>query len=224
MRKMKWINYKPLNRNLMIFTLIVGGIRLKLFMDILFFIVIAYLGYKFIQVLIKMKQKVILPTTNEECAAIRKIPGKAVDLPTYSKQKIGIIIYSFMLLFVIAVFLFEILTHNFGWSFYLLFFLPLSYSYNLLNLFAIVEGGLLSGSRFIAWDKIKSFHFIPIDINHKYYGYSKEVNGGYELKVKAKLSSTSCIVTSDEMKERLSNVLSEYVKVNEEESAVQEPR
>src|SRR5690625_7448741 len=71
------------------------GIRLKLFMDILFFIVIAYLGYKFIQVLIKMKQKVILPTTNEECAAIRKIPGKAVDLPTYSKQKIGIIIYSF---------------------------------------------------------------------------------------------------------------------------------
>ena len=200
------------------------GIRLKLFMDILFFIVIAYLGYKFIQVLIKMKQKVILPTTNEERAAIRKIPGKIIDFPTYSKQKVAIIIYSFMLLFVIAIFVFGILSHNFGWSFYLLFFLPLSYSYNLLNLFAIVEGGLLSGSRFIPWNKIKSFHFVPIDINHKYYGYTKEVNGGYELKVKAKLFSTSCIITSAEMKEKLSNVLTEHAKVNEEESGVQEPR
>jgi len=129
-----------------------------------------------------------------------------------------------MLLFVIAVFLFGILSDYFGWSFYLLFFLPLSYSYNLLNLFAIVEGGLLSGSRFIAWGQIKSFHFVPIDINHKYYGYSKEVNRGYELKVKAKFLSTSCIITSEEMKEKLSNVLSELVKVNEEESAVQKPR
>ena len=192
-----------------------------LFVDTLFFIVIGYFSYKFIQVLIKMKQKAILPATNEERAAIRKIPGKEIDFPTYSKQKVAIIIYSFMLLFVIAVFLFGILSHN---SFYLLFFFPLSYSYNLLNLFAIVKGGLLSGSRFIAWHQIKSFHFIPIDINHKYYGYTKEVNEGYELKVKAKFFSTSCIVTSDEMKEKLCNVLTEHVKVNEEESAVQEPR
>src|SRR5690625_4568151 len=91
----------------MIFTLIVGGIRLKLFMDILFFIVIGYFSFRFIQVLIKMKQKVIIPVTNEERAAIRKIPGKEIDFPTYSKQKVEIIIYSFMLLFVIAVFLLD---------------------------------------------------------------------------------------------------------------------
>src|SRR5690625_2624261 len=195
-----------------------------LFVDTLFFIVIGYFSYKFIQVLIKMKQKAILPATNEERAAIRKIPGKEIDFPTYSKQKVEIIIYSFMLLFVIVVFLLGILSGYFGWSFYLLFFLLLSYSYNLLNLFAIVDGGLLSGSRFIAWHQIKSFHFIPIDINHKYYGYTKEVNEGYELKMKAKFLSTSCIITSAEMKEKLSNVLTEHVKVNEEESAVQEPR
>src|SRR5690625_1049384 len=122
MRKMKWINYKSLNRNLMIFILIVGEIRLKLFVDILFLIVIDYYSYKFIQVLIKMKQKVIIPATNEERSAIRKIPGKEIDFPTYSKQKVEIIIYSFMLLFVIAVFLFGILSDHFGWSFYLLFF------------------------------------------------------------------------------------------------------
>src|SRR5699024_1108074 len=221
---MKWISYKSINRSLMILTLIIGGIKLKLFVDILFFIVIGYYSYKFIQVLIKMKQKVIIPSTNEERTAIRKIPGKEIDFPTYSKQKVAIIIYSFMLLFVIAVFLFGILSHNFGWSFYLLFFFPLSYSYKLLNLFAVVEDGLLSGSRFIAWGQIKSFHFVSIDINHKYYGYSKEVNRGYELKVKAKFLSTSCIITSAEMKEKLKNVLSEHIKVNEGESAAQEPR
>src|SRR5699024_4788278 len=117
--------------------------------------------------------------TNEERSAIRKIPGKEIDFPTYSKQKVAIIIYSFMLLFVIAVFLFGILSHNFGWSFYLLFFFLLSYSYQLLNLFTVVEDVLLSGSRFIPCNKLKSFHFVSIDINHKYYGYTKEVNGGY---------------------------------------------
>lgn len=193
-------------------------------MDILFSIIIAYIGYQFIQVLIKMKQNVILPTTNEERIAIRKVPEKEIDFPTYAKQKVDIMIYSFVLLFVIAFFLFGILTDNFGWSFYLLFFLPLSYSYNLLNLFAIVEGGLLSGSRFIPWGQIKSFHFVPIDINHKYYGYAKEVNDSYELKVKATFFSASCIVTSDEMKEKLNTVLTKHVKVNEEGSTVQEPR
>src|SRR5690625_6095270 len=147
-----------------------------LFVDTLFFIVIGYFNYKFIQVLRKMKQKAILPATNEERAAIRKIPGKEIDFPTYSKQKVAIIIYSFMLLFVIAVFLFGILSHN---SFYLLFFFPLSYSYNLLNLFAIVKCVLLSGSRFIAWHKINSFHFIHINIILKYYDYTISLNDVY---------------------------------------------
>jgi hypothetical protein len=85
-------------------------------------------------------------------------------------------------------------------------------------MFAVVDGGLLSGSRLIVWKKIKSFQFIPIDINHKYYGYSKEVNGGYELKVKGKIFSESCIVTSPEMKEKLTRILSEHAKVIEEKT------
>jgi hypothetical protein len=62
--------------------------------------------------------------------------------------------------------------------------IPSFYSHNLLNVFAIVEGGALSGSRFVAWKIMKSFDFIPIDENHKFYGYSKEVNNGYEFKLK----------------------------------------
>ncbi|GAB3055623.1 hypothetical protein GCM10027286_18930 [Virgibacillus ainsalahensis] len=179
------------------------------FINILFLIGIGYVSYKFIQVMMKMRQRVILPTTNEEIDAIRKHPEKKVDFPTYSKQKAGIIIYSLLLLFVICMFCLGVFLQLFDWSLYMLLLLPMAHSYNLLNLFAVVDDGILSGSRFVAWNKIKSFQFIPIDINHKYYGFSKEVNNKYELKIRAKFYFTSCVVTSDEMKEKLNNILNE---------------
>lgn len=193
-------------------------IRLKLFMNIFFLIVIGYYCYKFVQLLIKMKQEVVLPTTNEEIMYIRKYPQKTVNFPTYSKQKVGIIVYSLMLLYLIVMFIIGAANKNINWPFYLLLFLPLTHSYNLLNLFAVVDDGLLCGSRFVAWKKIKSFHFVPIDANHKFYGYTKEVNDGYELKIRAKHFSLSCIVTSNKMKEKLTEILSEHVMMNEEDS------
>lgn len=173
-------------------------------------IVIGYSGYKFTEVLLKMNQKVIFPT-NDEIIHIRKYPQKAVDVPTYSKQKVGIIIYSSLLLFMVIVLFVGIVLKKLDWSFFLILFLPFSYSHDLLNLFAVVDDGILLGSRFIAWRKIKSYQFIPIDLNHRYYGYSKEVNNGYELRMKLKGRSINCIVTSDEIKEKVNNVLSEHV-------------
>ncbi|PAV27981.1 hypothetical protein CIL05_19140 [Virgibacillus profundi] len=191
-------------------------------MDILFLIVIGYFSYKFIQVLVKMKQKFILPKINEDIAAIRKHPDKPVDFPVYSKQKVGIIIYSLILLFVIIMFLLGVFFQLFDSSLYLLLLLPIVNSYNILNLFAVVEDGLLSGSRFVAWNKIKSFEFVRIDVNHKFYGFSAEANEGYQLKVKTKFYFTSCVITSDEMKDRLNHILSEHVQVNEKASALKE--
>lgn len=189
-------------------------------MNILFFIVIGYFSYNFIQVLGKVRQRVISPTTNEELATIRKHPERKLDFPTYSKQKVGIITYSIMLLFVIVMFLLDLFLQLIDWPIYLLVFPILAYSYNALNIFAVTEDGLLDGVRFIPWGKVTSFRFVRIDINHKYYGFSKEANEGYELKIKAKFYSISCIVTSAEMKEKLSDVLSEHIKVNERESAL----
>ena len=164
-----------------------------------------------------MKCGALMPITSEESAVIRKIPEKPVDLPTYSKQKVGIIIYSFMLLFVCIIFIVgAVVLKEYNWSFYLL--LLFSHSQNVFNMFAVVDDGLLSGSRLIVWKKIKSFQFILIDINHKYYGYSKEVNEGYELKIEGKIFSESCIVTSPEMKEKLTRILSEHAKVIEEKT------
>ena len=164
-----------------------------------------------------MKRNVILPTMNEEIAAIRKHPQKTVDYPSFSKQKVGIIAYSCMILFVMVMFFAGAFLNEFNWSFYLLLFLPFSYSHDLFNIFAVEEDGLLSGSRFIPWKNVKSFHFVPIDVNHKYYGYSKEVNNGYELKIKAKFFPISCIVTSNEMKEKLSRIISEYAYLQNNE-------
>lgn len=192
-------------------------IYLKIIMDILFLIVIGYLIYTFIQTLLKMKGKVILPITNEEVSTIRKYPEKPIEKPTFSNQKLGIILYSILILFVIVMFLLGLWFDLFTWSVYLLLLLPMANSNNLLNMFAIVEDGLLSGNRFISWNKIKSYRFLPIDINHKYYGYSKEANKGYELKIKTIGFPVSCIITSEEMKEKLDKILSEHAKVIEGE-------
>lgn len=98
-----------------------------------------------------------------------------------------------------------------------MFLLPLTYSDDILNLFAIVDDGILSGNRFISWNKIKDVQFIPIDMNHRFYGFNKEVNNGYELKVKGRFRSTSCVVMSDEMKDKLTEIISEKanIQVNE---------
>lgn len=189
---------------------------IAMFMSLLFFIIVGSVTFQFIQLLIMMKQEIILPTTNEELLAIRKYPLKTVDFPSYSKQRVGIIVYSVLLLVVVVLFFLGVFIFDFDWSLYLLMFLPLANSQNLLNLFAVVEDGLLIGRRFIVWKKIKSFQFIPIDPNHPFYGYSKEVNGGYELKISTKLFSTNCIVTSDEMKERLDRILTNHVMLTGE--------
>lgn len=191
---------------------------LKLILDFLFLMIIGYYTYMFIQLLFKMRKNIIFPTSNEEFSAIRKYPQKPVNLPTYSKQKMEIIIYSFVLLLTITMFIIGAFYTQFDGSFYLLLLLPLSNAHNLLNLFAIAEDGLLTGSRYVAWRKIKSFYFVPIDRNHKYYGFSKEVNKGYELIIKKRIFSISCIVTSEEVKEKLTEIFDEHGLKEQEES------
>lgn len=197
---------------------------MKLFMDMFFLIAIVYFSYKFVQVLIKMKQKVIFPITHEEIATVRKHPDKPLGLPIYSKQKVGITFYAVMLLYLIIMFFLGSFLQLFDWSLYFLLLLPLANAYDLFNQFAVLEDGLLSGSRFIAWKRVKSFRFVPIDMNHKYYGFSQEANKGYELKIKIKGIPISCVVTSTEMQEKLTSILREYVEVMEEESVLKESK
>ena len=191
------------------------------FLNTVFLIVIVYFCYKFIRLLVKLKKDKIFPITNEELIAIRTYPQKVVRLPTISKQKTEIFLYSFLLLFIIGMYIIGVFFKGLDTSFYLLMFLPLSYSHNLLNLFAIINDGVLSGNRFVPWKKIKSFQFVLINLNHRYYGYSKEVNDGYELIMKEKFSTIRCIVTTNEAKEKLIKILCDHgleeTRVKEEE-------
>lgn len=182
---------------------------MELILDLFFLLVIGYFSFEFYKVLDKMKKKVILPSTADELGMIRKHPQKQSYPPTYASQKVGIIIYILVLLYVMSMFIAGTFFNNFNWSFYLLVFLPLGYSYDLLNQFAFTEDGVLCGSRFVAWKKVKSYTFIPINLNHKYYGYSKEANDGYELKIKSKFRTFSCVITSDNMRNRVEETIKE---------------
>jgi len=172
----------------------------------------------------KLKKDKIFPITNEELIAIRVYPQKGVNIPTFSKQKIGIIMYSILLLFIIGMYIIGVFFKDLDASFYLLMFLPLTYSYNLLSLFAIIDDGVLYGTRFVPWKRITSFHFERIDVNHNYYGYSKEVNDSYELIFEGKLSKMSCIVTTDDSKEKLRKILCGHglLEVNNSAKIVEE--
>ncbi|WP_428910474.1 hypothetical protein [Niallia sp. Krafla_26] len=158
---------------------------------------IIYNLYKFIELLLKMKRGIFFPITEEELKNVRKDPQRAVQPPIYSNHKWAIIFYSVMLLFLIVMFILGTTIEEITWSYYLMLFLPLSYFHNLFNMFAIVDEGILYGSRFIAWKTLKSFHILPIDVNHKFYGHSREVNNnGYELVFKKRFLTISLIVTS----------------------------
>jgi len=185
---------------------------MRILLDIVFFIILGYFCSRFAQVLLKMRQKIIFPVTNEEVTSIRKHLDKVLDVPTYSKQKVGIIIYFVMLLFVVVVYFLGVYFDVFTFSFSFLLILPFTYSFDVLNLFAFTEDGVLSGVRFIKWNKIKSFQFIPIEVNHKFYVFSKEANHGYELKMTTTGIPIRCVVTSEEMKERVKILLGTYLK------------
>lgn len=158
-----------------------------------------------------MRQDIIFPTTIEEAYNIRKNPEKPVHLPTYRMQKVGLIVNAIIIIYVIVMFLLAIFLDVFNSSIYIMLILPLLLSYNILNLFALTCDGILTGSRFIPWKRVKSFTFIPIDVNHKFYGFSPEANEGYELKIKTKDFPTSCIVVDEKAKRKLNNILGEYV-------------
>lgn len=159
-----------------------------------------------------MKKPPILPATQEEVLKIRKDPQKPIKFPTYANHKGAMILYYLLLLFLIVMYILGIITGGIPWSYYLFVLIAMSNLHNFLNVFAIVDDGLLCGSRFIAWKKVKSFQFIPIDKDHRFYGYSKEVNNdSYELIIEQRIFPISLIVTSKEMKEKMAEVLNKHL-------------
>lgn len=173
-----------------------------------------YLGFRFVRVLVKMRKPVVFPVTKEEWSGIRMLPQKPLGLPTIYGQKMAVLFNSLFILFLSIVTIVEIalLKRNLFTLFVLvpaLLNLP-----KLWNLFVVQEDGILCGARFIPWHKIQSYQFIPIDIHHRFYGYSSELNKGYELMIQTKLSAVSCLVTTEAVKGKLAEMLDEHMGNN----------
>lgn len=188
-----------------------AGAMILIFEAVFLFIVI-YFSYHYIILITKMKKTALIPSDKNDLSAVRKFPQKASDSPVISKNRLGLTMYAVMLVFLIAMFIFGKYNLKFSWTYLYLLFIPLINAKDLLNVFAVYDDGFISGSRFVPWKSLKSFHFKKIDLNHKYYGFSSEVNEGYELILKTKMSSHSLVVTEEEMKEKLVRVLEEKAK------------
>lgn len=185
---------------------------MKLIFEVVFLFIVIYFSYHYIILITKMKKTALIPSDKNDLSAVRKFPQKASDSPVISKNKLGLTMYAVMLVFLIAMFIFGKYNMKFSWTYLYLLFIPLINAKDLLNVFAVYDDGFISGSRFVPWKSLKYFHFKKIDLNHKYYGFSSEVNEGCELILKTKMSSHSLVVTEEEMKEKLVRVLEEKAK------------
>ncbi|NBJ67877.1 MULTISPECIES: hypothetical protein [Clostridia] len=192
---------------------------MEMTMMILVVLALVYYGFRIIQVMIKLRQRIAIPATKEERSAIRKHPQKITAPPTVEGQKNGLIINAALVLFIIAMFTIVYITDVFSWHQYLFMLLFLAYSYFMLplNLFAVKHDGILIGMRFIPWKRINTIYVVPIDKNHRYYGFSQAANQGYVLKIKIKYTFgyASFVITSEQILKRILRFLKEHVKVEE---------
>lgn len=189
-----------------------GEIDMKIITDILFWVVFGYLLFRFFQLVIKMKQPAIIPFTEEDLKSIRRYPQKTVGLPILSQQKTGLFLMGVMLIGLLVLAVLKAQDHTIQSPYYIIPLLAILNFNQSWNLFAIVKDGVLCGGKFVPWMRIQSYQFVPIDSNHRFYGYVPEVNSGYELQIKTKFTGAYCIVTSETVKEKLAVILDNNIR------------
>ncbi|SHH26152.1 hypothetical protein [Virgibacillus chiguensis] len=179
---------------------------------------LVYYIFRIIQVIVKLKQAHIFPLTNEERRTIRKHPQKITAPPTVEGQKLGLLANVAFLFFIASMFSIVYITDVFSWHQYLfmLFFLMYAYFMLPLNLVAVKQDGILIGTRFLSWKHIHSIKAVAIYKNHKFYGYSSDVNIGFVVKIKYKFGFTSFVVTSEKTLKQLLKICQEHVTVEDE--------
>ncbi|MCM3316298.1 hypothetical protein M3603_06360 [Rummeliibacillus stabekisii] len=180
---------------------------MMLFMLLLYLILSAVLLYftaNFIRLVYKLKGPVIFPLTIQDQENIKIFPQRKNARQSLKAIKESAFLYVIALMIAYGALIYSYLMSI---NTFILAVIPIINIKNLLNLFAIVDEGIVIGNKYIPWRKIKSFDFQPIDFNHSYYGYSKEINNGYELVIKKQLFSVSCIVTDEDTKHKLQNIL-----------------
>lgn len=177
--------------------------------------ILIFLTIRFIRILFKMRQTVVFPLTEVEWNSILVHPNKTVGKPDLSHQKMavwgnGLVIFFITLWIVVETLL---LKRHFPAA---IVFAPILWNLpKLWNLFAFLKQGIVCGNRFVPWNRLQSYQFIPIDKHHRYYGYSPKLNEGYELLIHTKFSEVSCLVTTESVKQKLILLLEEQLKIHQ---------
>lgn len=183
--------------------------------DILTGILFLFLCFRFFRLVIKMKQPIVFPVTEEDLQAIRVQPKKTIERPIVFEQKSALKWLGFSLAIFLIMAVYNLLDTTIHLPSAYVFIWSLINFNHIWNLFAVVEDGVLCGGKFVSWKNIRSYHFEEIDKHHRFYGDSPEVNSGYELWIMTKYSEVSCVVTSEVVKEKLAGILDAHLQGGE---------
>ncbi|MCG7344885.1 hypothetical protein MHZ92_12125 [Sporosarcina sp. ACRSL] len=179
-------------------------------------VLLLILGSQFItffRIVRKMKQPVFFPDTEEDLKAIWNHSKKALELPIHSLTKRFFMWMGVLLLFLLLIVVLDIYDSAVGWGPYAMFVTNLLLiNQYLWRIFVIVDDGVLCRGRFLPWKRIRSYHFEELHTNHPAY-HSPEISCAYELKIKTKYSSAKCFVTSEVVKEKITGLLDERLRV-----------
>ncbi|MGG0668685.1 hypothetical protein [Sporosarcina koreensis] len=183
--------------------------------DILTGTLFLFLCFRFFRLVIKMKQPIVFPVTEEDLQAIRVQPKKTIERPIVFEQKSALKWLGFSLAIFLIMAVYNLLDTTIHLPSAYVFIWSLINFNHIWNLFAVVEDGVLCGGKFVSWKNIRSYHFEEIDKHHRFYGDSPEVNSGYELWIMTKYSEVSCVVTSEVVKEKLAGILDAHLQGGE---------
>lgn len=184
-------------------------------------VILLYYVIRFVRVLLRWKHPVVFPLTEDEWASIGVHPNKKIGKLSISHQKIAVWGNGLIIFLMIAWIVFETFIAKRHFPAVIAFIPTLWNLPKLWNLFAFQEDGIVCGYRFVPWKRVQSYQFIPIDQNHRYYGYSPALNEGYELMIHTKLTEVSCLVTTERVKEKLGLLLDEQIRIHHTRTEVE---
>lgn len=167
--------------------------------------------YQLIKVFQAIKGPITFPNTEKELQALRKTPEKPIKEPNLKAHRGWIILYVFTLTLAMVLCGVNLIYLDNGWIFTFIFLLPVYHASDLINLFAVTKDGIISGSRFIPWSRMKSFERVPVDVNHRFYGFAHDVNGSQEVKIRTNGFPLTILITQKD----LVNTLIDYLEQRE---------
>lgn len=184
-----------------------------LFLALFIFILLFYYVFNLIRLIGALNRPKLLPANEADVKLIRMHPQKGkYDMaePTLRGQRFGLMMYGVILL-VIAGFFYTALFTDFGdWYILIVAIVPMFQMGNIVSAFAVLEDGVIVGSKFLSWSEIKGYEYVPIDVNNKFYGYDSEFNdSGYVVRFHQTILSKNGVIANDEMKARLDKILLE---------------